>query len=147
METIERAQLAWDYHRTGYNCAQAVACAFSDVIGLPLEQIAALTGAFGGGFRAGEICGAIGGAAIVLGARWPHDDPRDMKAKSFVSKKVMAFQKRFLERFPAMCCREIRDLPTPPEASPLAVQLGITKSCDIYIVSAVELLEEMLAEE
>ena len=114
METIERAQLAWDYHRTGYNCAQAVACAFSDVIGLPLEQIAALTGAFGGGFRAGEICGAISGAAIVLGARWPHDDPRD---------------------------------PTPPEASPLAVQLGITKSCDIYIVSAVELLEEMLAEE
>ena len=147
METIQRAQLAWDYHRTGYNCAQAVACAFSDVIGLPVEQIAALTGAFGGGFRAGEICGAISGAAIVLGARGPHDTPRDMTAKAFVSEAGRAFQTRGVARFPAMRCREIRDLPTPPEASPLAVQLGITKSCDIYIVSAVELLEEMLAEE
>lgn len=146
METIDRARLASDYHQQGYNCAQAVACAFSDVIGLPVERIAALTGAFGGGFRMGELCGALSGAAVVLGARWPNDDPRDMKAKSFVSKKIMAFQKRFLERFPAVRCREIRDLHTPPEASPAAVQLGITKPCRIYIVSAVEILEEMLAE-
>lgn len=146
METIERAKLATDYHQQGYNCAQAVACAYTDVIGLPVEQIAALTGTFGGGFRAGEICGALGGGALVLGARWPHTEPRDMKAKSFVSKKMMELERRFLERFPAMRCREIRDLPVRLEASPAAAQLNVNKSCQVYIAAVVEILDEMLAE-
>ena len=146
MEAMDRAKIAADYHHQGYNCAQAVACAFADVIGLSVEQVAALTGAFGGGFRAGEICGAVGGGAMVLGARWPHTEPRDMKAKSFVSKKVMEFERRFLERFPGLRCGDIRDLPGRPEASPAAQRLELKKSCDVYIAAAVELLEEMLAE-
>ena len=75
METIERAQLAWDYHRTGYNCAQAVACAFSDVIGLPLEQIAALTGAFGGGFRAGKSAAQSAARPLCWGPAGPTTIP------------------------------------------------------------------------
>lgn len=143
---MDRAKLANDYHKSGYSCAQAVACAFADVIGLPEERIAALLGAFGGGFRTGEICGVISGAAVVLGAKWPHSEPGDMRAKSFVSKKIMEFQRRFLERFPAVCCRDIRDLPAAPEKSDAARRLGLTKSCAVYIVSAVEILEEMLRE-
>lgn len=144
---MDRAKIANDYHDNGYSCSQAVACAFADVIGLPEEQIAALTGGFGGGFRTGEICGVLSGGAIVLGAKWPHSDPRDMKAKSFVAKKVMKFQKKFLERFPAVRCHDIRDLPAAPEKSPAAQRLGVKKSCAVYIVAAVEILEEMLAEE
>ncbi len=144
---MDRAQRANDYHNGGYSCAQAVACAFDDVIGLPAEQIAALLGAFGGGFRTGEICGVISGGAVVLGAKWPHSEPHDMQAKSFVSKKVMEFQRRFLERFPAVRCREIRDIPARPEQSPAAQRLGLTKSCAVYIVAAVEILEEMLGED
>lgn len=146
METVDRAQLAAQYHQQGYNCAQAVACVFADVIGLPVEQVAALTGTFGGGFRAGEICGAVSGAGLVLGARWPHTEIRDMKAKSFVSKKMMEFERRFLERFPGLRCRDIRDLPLCLEVSPAAQRLELKKSCNVYIVSAVEILEEMLAE-
>ena len=143
---MDRAKIANDYHNQGYSCSQAVACAFADVIGLQVEQVAALTGAFGGGLRSGEVCGVITGAAVVLGARWPHSEPGDMKAKVFVSKKIMAFQKRFLELFPAVCCRDIRDIPGKPEVSPAAQRLGVTKSCGVYIVAAVEILEEMLAE-
>ena len=47
----KRAELANTYHERGYSCAQAVACAFSDGIGLPEEQIATLLSGFGGGFR------------------------------------------------------------------------------------------------
>ena len=143
---MDRAKRANDYHNGGYSCAQSVACAFDDVIGLPAEQIAALLGGFGGGFRTGEICGVISGAAVVLGAKWPHSDPRDMMAKSFVAKKVMEFQRRFRERFPAVRCQDIRDIPAAPEKSPAAQRLELKKSCAVYIVSAVEILEEMLGE-
>ena len=64
---MDRAKLANDYHNAGYSCAQAVVCAFADVIGLPQQQLAALTGGFGGGFRTGEICGVLSGGAMVLG--------------------------------------------------------------------------------
>lgn len=143
---MDRAKAANDYHNAGYSCAQAVACAFADVTGLPVEQLAALASGFGGGFRTGEICGVLSGGAMVLGARWPHSDPRDMKAKSNAAKKVMKFQKLFLERFPAVRCHDLRDLTVPAESSPAAQRLGLTKSCAVYIVSAVEILEQMLEE-
>ncbi len=143
---MDRVKTAAEYHTQGYNCGQAVACAFADVIGLPVERIAALTGTFGGGFRAGEICGALSGGGLVLGARWPHTEIRDMKAKSLVSKKMMEFERRFLERVPGLRCGEIRDLPPRPEISPAARRLELQKSCDVYIAAAVEILEEMLAE-
>lgn len=143
---MDRMKTAAEYHIQGYNCGQAVACAFADVIGLPVERIAALTGTFGGGFRAGEICGALSGGGLVLGARWPHTEIRDMEAKSLVSKKMMEFERRFLERVPGLRCGEIRDLPPQPEISPAARRLELQKSCDVYIAAAVEILEEMLAE-
>ena len=48
---MDRALIANEYHEKGFSCAQAVACAFDDVIGLPVEQIAPLLGCFGGGLR------------------------------------------------------------------------------------------------
>ena len=80
---MDRAKIANDYHENGYSCAQAVACAFHDVIGLDVERIAALQSCYGGGLRAGEVCGVISGAAMVLGARWPHSKLGDQEAKSF----------------------------------------------------------------
>jgi len=144
---MDRAKIANDYHEAGYSCAQAVACAFDDVIGLPVEQIAALTGAFGGGLRTGEICGAVSGGAMVLGARWPHSAPEDKQAKAFVAQKVKEFQQRFLEKFPAVRCAGLKELPSRPETSPTALRLGYTKPCAVYIAAAAEILEEMLAEE
>jgi hypothetical protein len=44
-------------------------------------------------------------------------------------------------------CQEIRDLGLTADISPAAQRLGLTKSCAIYIVTAVEILEQMLEEE
>ncbi len=145
-EGMDRPAMAAEYHAAGMNCAQAVAGAYADVIGLDLKKIFALTGTFGGGFRSHEICGAITGAAVVLGAKYPHDTLGDMAAKSFTSKKMMEFVRRFRERFPALTCRDLRDIPGDPSVSPAAKRLGLTRSCDIYIVAAVEILEEMFSE-
>ncbi len=143
---MDRANRAFMYHNDGFSCAQAVACAFDDVIGLPSEQIAGLLSGFGGGFRSGEICGVISGAAVVLGAKWPQNRPEDQAAKELAAEKMKEFNRRFLERFPALRCADIKELPAAAEKSPAAVRLGIEKACGVYIVAAVEIVEEMLAE-
>lgn len=143
---MERTELANQYHERGYSCAQAVACSFADVAGLPVEQLAALCGAFGGGFRAEELCGVVSGAAVVIGARWPHKTPEDQEAKALAAEKIKDFHSRFCRRFPSLVCRDLKPLESAPEKSPAAMALGIEKTCGVYIVSAVEILEEMLAE-
>lgn len=143
---MDRAKMAKDYYANGYSCAQAVACAFGDVIGLPVEQIAGLLSCFGGGFRSGEICGVVSGAAVVLGARWPHSRMDDMEAKGFAGEKMKEFNRRFLELFPAVRCADIKELPIALEKSPAAQRLCVNKACDVYIVAAVEILETMLAQ-
>ena len=52
----------------GYNCAQAVVCAFDDLTGLDRETAARLASSFGGGMgRMREVCGTVSGALLVLG--------------------------------------------------------------------------------
>ena len=84
---MKRSVLANQYHEQGYSCAQAVACVFPEVTKLPTGQLAALCGAFGGGFRAEELCGVVSGAAVVIGARWPHSAPEDLAAKDLAAEK------------------------------------------------------------
>ena len=143
---MERSKLANQYHETGYSCAQSVACVFPEVTKLPIEQLAALCGAFGGGFRADELCGVVSGAAVVIGARWPHSRPEDLAAKDLAAEKMRTFHRAFLDRFPGLACRELKDLPAAPHRSAAAQRQGVDKACGVYIVSAVEILEEMLAE-
>lgn len=142
----KRAELANTYHERGYSCAQAVACAFSDVIGLPEEQIAALLSGFGGGFRSGEICGVISGAITVLGAKWPHAVAEDQAAKEFAAEKAREFNRRWREKFPEVRCVTLKELPCAAEQSPTAMELGLEKNCAVYITAATELVEQMLDE-
>ena len=45
----ERAKLAQDFHDQGYNCAQAVACAYCDLVGLDKETAYKMSEGFGFG--------------------------------------------------------------------------------------------------
>ena len=52
------AELARELFMQGYNCAQAVACAFCDVTGLEIDAAARMASSFGGGLgRLREVCG------------------------------------------------------------------------------------------
>ena len=71
---MKAAQLFSD----GYNCAQAVAAAFSDVTGLDEKRSARMASSFGGGMgRMREVCGAVSGMLMVLGLLYGYDDPGD----------------------------------------------------------------------
>ena len=62
----------------GYNCAQAVAVAFSDVTGLDEKFSAKIASSFGGGMgRMREVCGAVSGMLLVAGHLYGYDGPND----------------------------------------------------------------------
>ena len=61
------AERARELFLQGYNCSQAVVCAFEDVTGLDRDTSARLASSFGGGLaRMREVCGTVSGAALVL---------------------------------------------------------------------------------
>ena len=67
----------------GYNCAQAVFCAYRDVTGLDLDTSARLASSFGAGMgRLREVCGAVSGALMVLGCVRGYDGPNDQDTKA-----------------------------------------------------------------
>ena len=57
---MSRAEKAKEYFLQGYACSQAVALAFSDLLGMDEETIVKITLPFGGGLgRLRLTCGAI----------------------------------------------------------------------------------------
>ena len=63
---MSKREIGQNYHLKGYNCAQAVALAFKEEIGLDEQTIAKTISGFGGGFgRLKEVCGAVSGMVFV----------------------------------------------------------------------------------
>ena len=149
---MDRCEVAFQYHKQGYNCAQSVLMAFSDLTGLAPETGFAVAGGLGGGLGAShqEVCGAISGGVMVLGLLYPHIIGEDTAAKRHVYGLTKTFLARFQERFDGLsrCGELLRSaIQATSEHTPAAVRVGADTHCDILIVTAVEVLEELLAEQ
>ena len=148
---MDRCELALRYHHSGYNCAQSVLMAFEDLTKLETATGLAMAGGLGGGVGAThqELCGAASGAVMTLGLLFPFTDGADTESKRHVYAQAKEFLQRFQARFDGLsrCGDLLRSHIEPTEEkTPAAVRLGVDKHCDILIVTAVEVLEEMLAE-
>lgn len=100
METTHE-ELAEAAFRRGMNCAQAVVLAFAADFGLDGDLAAKVACGLGGGVgRTREVCGAVTGAALVLGLRYGAD-------KSVVYPHVQDFMARFRAECGSVVCREL----------------------------------------
>ena len=144
---MERCKIAKEKHGLGFNCAQSVLAAFADLTDLPEEQLMSLSGGFGGGTGTGELCGAVSGAVMALGLLTPVDMEQPVASKKRTVELSKEFQKRFAEKFGALRCKELLQKKfAPDERTPAALRMGVEGHCTIMIVTAVEILQEMLAE-
>ena len=108
MDKTDHAEKAKSLFYEGYNCAQAVLCAFTDVTGIDLESSAKMASSFGGGLgRQREVCGTVSAACLILGIVMGYSDPGDPEAK----KNHYALVRRFCDSFRAcegsIICREL----------------------------------------
>ena len=63
-----KGELAEELFLKGYNCAQAVAGAFAEDIGMDFDTAVKTVSSFGGGMgRLREVCGAVSGMFFVAG--------------------------------------------------------------------------------
>lgn len=89
----------------GYNCAQAVAGGFAEEMGLSEEKAIAVASCFGAGICATRnVCGAVTGGLMVLGAVAEKTSPDEKKAVYDLGK---AFMDKFGEKFSTVTCKEL----------------------------------------
>ncbi len=147
---MDRCEQAYQYHKQGWNCAQAVAGACADLAGWKPEELMPLAGGFGGGVGGSheEVCGAVSGGVLILSLCFPHAQGSDQEAKRKLYRITKEFRRRFFEVFGFSRCGDLlRARPGVTEKTPAARRLGITAHCDNMIVTAVELLERLIQEE
>jgi C_GCAxxG_C_C family probable redox protein len=66
----EQITKALEKMRCGYNCAQAVVCAYSELFGMEEKEAFRLSEGFGGGMGGLQgVCGAVTGAFILAGLK------------------------------------------------------------------------------
>lgn len=104
----ERASQAEAYFRSGYNCAQSVYMAFSDLYGMDPKMAGIISAPFGGGMgRLREVCGACTGMFLVAGLQLPADEP-SKKGDSY--KMVQELAEEFKAENGSIICRELLGL-------------------------------------
>ena len=63
---MTKKELALEYHKKGYNCTQAVACAFCGEFGVSEEEMYKIAEGFGLGMGMMDTCGALTNVSWML---------------------------------------------------------------------------------
>ena len=125
---IRRAEEAAQKKQSGcYNCAQAVACTYCDLIGVDEETMRNLTQAFAVGMGTMEgSCGALTGAAMILGMK--------NKNPGKTMQDIRAMMTEFKNQNGSVICRELKGIGTGK----------ILRECNDCVRDAALLLEKAM---
>ena len=130
----------------GYNCAQAVATAFSDVTGLDEKTSAKMVSSFGGGMgRMREVCGAVSGMLFVAGTLYGYDAPNPEAQKEHYA-RVQELAGKFREQCGSIVCRELlQNPPSDPKPTPRTEEFYKVRPCARFVILAAQILDEYIA--
>jgi C_GCAxxG_C_C family probable redox protein len=144
------AEIAKQLFFKGYNCAQSVFCAFSDLTGYDIDSSARMASSFGGGLgRLRETCGVVSAAALVLGIVKGYDDPADYDAKKRHYALIREFADRFKRKNACINCRELLTLAglnpeSGGEPEQRSEEFYQKRPCPHLVFDAALILDEML---
>ena len=86
---MTKADQAKELFLKGYNCSQAVFCAFAEDYGLDEKTALSLSACFGGGLgRQREVCGAVSAMCMVLSLQYAPNAPTFADTDDTVSKGI-----------------------------------------------------------
>ena len=144
----DHAELARQLFLSGYNCSQAVFCAFCDVTGLDIDTAARMASSFGGGLaRMRQVCGTVSAAALVLGILRGYSEPNNARLKREHYHLVQDFARRFREENGSIVCGELlRGVDVVPGNDPeeRTDEYYRRRPCPRLAWSAARILDEML---
>ena len=130
----------------GYNCAQAITVAFSDVTGLDKTFSAKMASSFGGGMgRMREVCGAVSGMLMVAGILYGYDSDDDDDAKKAHYQLVQDLAGQFRQQVGSIICRDIlKNPPSDPNPSPRTAEYYRQRPCAQMVVTAARILDDYI---
>lgn len=144
-ERVERARRNFE---SGYNCAQSVFLAYADVVGLDHETAKKISLSFGGGMgRMREVCGTLSATLMLIGFRYPVDDPADMEARTREYAMVQKAFVRFKGQFGTYLCRELlppEERSTAPRPSERTAAYYAKRPCGKFVAQSAREAGEML---
>ena len=143
---MDHGMKAAELFLSGYNCAQAVAVAFSEELGLTEKQAAKMASAFGGGMgRMREVCGAVSGMLLVLGQLYGYDTPGDDVSKKELYSQVQALAGKFRAENGSIICREIlKNPPSDPNPTPRTAEFYAKRPCARMVMTAASILDRYI---
>lgn len=149
---MSRKETAIKLFKEGYNCAQSVLLAFSDLTGLTNEQAALVASSFGAGMgKMREVCGAVSGMLMAAGLIKGYADPRDPAAKAAHYRLVQQLANDFKDQNGSIICRELLRGSVSPDAlrpdtppAPRTEEYYRKRPCPEIIGGAAALLERLL---
>lgn len=146
-----RADKAMALFKEGYNCAQAVTLAFSDLYPVEESLIAKLSSSFGGGMgRLREVCGAVSGMFMVAGLLYGYESPDSDAEKKKHYERIQALAHEFSDQTGSIVCRELlglsrkEDDPTPEKRTESYYQ---KRPCVEMVGLAAAILEQYILEQ
>ena len=141
----DRTEAAVSKFVAGYNCAQSVVYAFCDDLHLEKDLALKIACGFGGGMgRKEEVCGAVTGGIIVLGAKYGRGENDEKPATELTYQKTRDLIDQFTKRHGTFICRSLLggcDL-TSAEGQKYFKENDLSnKVCKQCVQSVVEILE------
>ena len=144
---MTRAEHAAELFNDGYNCAQAVAMAFADLVNMEEKQVAQMVSGFGGGMgRMREVCGAVSGMFFITSTLYGYNEPnqeRQMQTYGLIQELAGQFK----EKAGSIICRELlNNPPSDPAPTPRTAEYYAKRPCARMVYWAAEILETYIAE-
>lgn len=130
-----RVQKTLENHKKGYNCAQAVACAYCDLVGVDEATMFKAAEAFGAGMGGmATTCGAVSGAVLLAGFKNSDGDLQNPKTKGGSYKISKQIIEEFTKKNSTVICKELKGVETGSRI----------RTCDGCIEDAAAIAEKLL---
>jgi C_GCAxxG_C_C family probable redox protein len=131
-----------------FNCAQAVFSAFAPALGINDADALRIATAFGAGMgRQQEVCGAVTGAYMAIGAKYGMTTPAHTDAKENTYALVNEFSAKFRELHGSTICLDLLgcDMSTEEGRNEIAARDLHTTVCASCVRDACGILDTMLS--
>ena len=105
-----KTETALQKFESGYNCAQSVLLAYCDDVNIDKSTALKISCGFGAGMgRKQEVCGAVTGGIIAIGAKYGRGEDDEQSATEKTYEKTKELLDKFQTKHGTIICLELLD--------------------------------------